>query len=275
MSSNCQVAAVFFFISTVLGVVFFYELLRVLSQHPRIIYTTLASTLLAGTMFAAYKITCPILAISPSTPVVLTKGDEVAFRISNRSRDDVWAATFLFQLNSLLYSAADFDVKVRSSRLFAQQSSDTSSIQFGDVYGATGIEKSENLPYILVYVWNLPAGESRELFFKFNGVGRMTTAQVTLLPKIMSYSMKQTLTHKDENGVVSFPISVDEPLTIKRLLICFPNKDDKDAIVPCIPHDCKPEGIIKPAPSGQFYWIAFVAGRTLPDTIGVGQGFAK
>jgi hypothetical protein len=274
MSNNCNIAAVFFVVAGVSGAVVISELLRVLARIPRIIYTVAATVPLAIFLVSAYKITCPILTIWPQDEVTLNKGDQVTFRVSNKSRDDVWAATFLFQLNSLLCSAADFDVKVRTSKLSAQQSSEISSVKFGDVYGVTGIETTENLPYILVYVWDLTPGESRELIFKFNGVGRMANPKVNLLPRIMSYSTKETLTHKDENNVVSFPMIVDEVLTVKRALLCFPNKDD-DAIVPCVPRDIEPEGIIKPAPSGYFYWIAFVTGRTLPDQIQTGQGFAK
>jgi hypothetical protein len=204
---------------------------RVFLGFFRALYTLVASLLIGVIMLWTYSYTCPDFKISPNVAIFETwAGQSYKFRITDMSENDIYMASFIFEITSHAYSVTDFTFSIppESVKALDQQPAE-SDRKAADIFGLFGRWPSSH-SFFLLYVYHFAPHESREVTITLLQHLPSTEREFEVRASPMFYSHNAVPISKI-NDFVMVPIGIDRDLTFTEFLPCWTDRKP-----PCYEH---------------------------------------
>jgi len=259
LNGHYTTAACLFFASWVCATASAWFAFGVLSRKARAWWTICVFLFAGGVFFRAYKITCPTLTISPSRIEFRAHNEWFQIRLSNKSDADVYAAAFMFQVQSNQYPANEFVLDFRTDSLKALPSQPPNANRtMSDTWIVIGNSVDGSHPIQIVYIYHLAPHESRGIPMQFTGHSNPTDPPV-ITAKVMSYSGEPEPINSLDADSVAIPIGITEPMTIVGVAAC-------DIVANTTLGQCHIKGVNSPIMSTGCYYLA-VSNKELPHSM--------
>jgi hypothetical protein len=257
MTGNYAVVRWAFIFTIVSGAITAYVFLVIISKIARFAWTAVTCLILSLLLLILYENLCPTFLIEPSI-LSFNSNDLYLLRVTNKTDGDEYANAFIINVDSHLYTAGNFDLRVERQFLkpLAPQSTDLRQ-RVSDTFGVSGLlNDPPGDAFLIYYVYHLAPHESREINLKFNGViAKNAPAKISM--DVMSYSdVPVPISQKDD--VVMVPVRIKKNMTVDREFHCSLQGDDSNL--------CMFQPIPKATAMAKgCYLIAFSASHLLPN----------